>query len=102
MGKKLFWTKDIFDKEMSITNEQNEIGKINWNNFFSYEAIATFKGRGYILNRNIFLSKSDVLDINTRTTLGSIMVSIFNPKSTVVINRKCFTFEMRFHAFPIN
>ena len=94
MGKKLFWTKNIFEKEMSITSEQSEIGKINWNSFLSYEAVATFQGHGFILNRNFFLFKSDVLDINTRAMLGSIMVSVFNPRSTVVINRKCFTLEI--------
>ena len=94
MGKKLFWTKNMLDKEMSITNEQSEIGKINWSNFLSSEAVATFQGHGFILNRNFFLLKSDVLDINTRAVLGSIVMSIFNPRNTVVINRKCFILEI--------
>lgn len=93
--EKLLWSKGIFKNKLVITRGSEQIGLISWNNFFSSNAIATLNGRGFILNRDYFLSKLDIQDANNQDVLGSIMINMFNPRSDLVINRKRFELEIK-------
>jgi hypothetical protein len=93
--EKLLWSKGIFKNKLVITRGSEQIGLISWNNFFSSNAIATLNGRGFILNRDYFLSKLEIQDANNQDVLGSIMINMFNPRSDLVINRKRFELEIK-------
>jgi hypothetical protein len=93
--EKLLWSKGIFKNKLVITRANEQIGVIRWNSFFSSNAIATLNGRGFILNRDYFLSKIEIQDANNQAVLGSIMINLFNPRSDLVINRKRFELEIR-------
>ncbi len=93
--EKLLWSKGIFKNKLVITRGTEQIGLISWNNFFSSNAIATLNGRGFILNRDYFLSKLEIQDANNQDVLGSIMINMFNPRSDLVINRKRFELEIK-------
>ena len=93
--EKLFWTKGIFKNQLQITRNSEQIGVIEWKNMFSSDAIATLKGRRFILNRDFFLSKLEISDANSQAFLASIMINLFNPKSDVIINGKRFELEIK-------
>jgi hypothetical protein len=93
--EKLLWSKGIFKNKLVITRGNEQIGVIRWNNFFSSGAIATLKGRGFILNRDYFLSKLEIEDANNHDVLGSIMINMFSLRGDLVINRKRFELEIK-------
>jgi len=93
--EKLLWSKGIFKNKLVITRGNEQIGVISWNNLFSSNAIATLNGRGFILNRDYFLSKLEVQDANSHDVLGSVMISMFSSNSDLVINRKRFELEIK-------
>ena len=93
--EKLFWTKGIFKNQLQITRNNEQIGTIQWANMFSSSALATLRGRRFILNRDFFLSKLEISDANNQAMLASIMVNLFNPKGDVIINGKRFELEIK-------
>lgn len=93
--EKLLWSKGIFKNKLVIIRGNEQIGVIRWNNFLGSNAIATLNGRGFILNRDYFLSKLEIQDANNQAVLGSIMINMFNPRSDLVINRKRFELEIK-------
>ncbi|WP_299579046.1 hypothetical protein [uncultured Sunxiuqinia sp.] len=93
--EKLYWTKGIFKNQLHLTRNNEQIGLIEWKNMFSSEALATMKGKRFILNRDFFLSKLEISDTNNRAPLASIMINLFHPKSDVVINGKRFELEIK-------
>ncbi len=93
--EKLFWTKGIFKNQLQITRNNEIIGSIEWKNMFSSEALATLKGRRFILNRDFFLSKLEIADANNQAPLVQIMINLFNPKSDLIINGKRFELEIK-------
>ena len=93
--EKLLWTKGVFKNQLQITRNEEQIGAIEWKSMFSSEALATLKGRRFILNRDFFLSKLEISDANNQSLLASIMINLFNPKSDVVINGKRFELEIK-------
>ncbi len=93
--EKLYWTKGIFRNQLQITRNNEQIGEIAWKNMFSSDALATLKGRRFILNRDFFLSRLEIFDTNNQTPLASIMINLFRPKSNVVINGKRFELEIK-------
>ncbi len=93
--EKLFWTKGIFKNKLSITRNNEQIGNIEWKNMVSSDAVATLKGRRFILHRDFFLSRLEISDANNQTSLGSIMINLFHPKSDVIINGKRFELEIK-------
>lgn len=93
--EKLLWTKGIFKNQLQITRNKEQIGTIDWKNMFSSDALATLKGRRFILNRDFFLSKLEIFDANNQAPLASIMINLFNPKSDVIINGKRFELEIK-------
>ncbi|KOH43993.1 hypothetical protein [Sunxiuqinia dokdonensis] len=93
--EKLYWTKGVFKNQLQITRNNEQIGEIEWKNMFSSDALATLKGRRFILNRDFFLSRLEIFDTNNQAPLASIMINLFNPKSDVVINGKRFELEIK-------
>ncbi len=93
--EKLYWTKGIFKNQLQIKRNNEQIGEIIWKNMFSSDALATLKGRRFILNRDFFLSRLEIFDTNNLTPLASIMINLFSPKSDVVINGKRFELEIK-------
>ncbi len=93
--EKLFWTKGIFKNKLSISRSTEQIGQIEWKNMVSSDAVATLKGRRFLLSREFFLSKLEIADANNEAVLGTIMINLFNPKSDVVINGKRFELEIK-------
>ena len=93
--EKLFWAKGIFKHELQINRNSEQIGTIVWKNAFSSEAVATLKGRRFLLNRDFFLSKLEIADAHNQEPLASIMINLFNPRSDVVINGKRFELEIK-------
>lgn len=93
--EKLYWTKGIFKNQLQIRRNNEQIGEIVWKNMFSSDALATLKGRRFILNRDFFLSRLEIFDTNNLTPLASIMINLFSPKSDVVINGKRFELEIK-------
>lgn len=93
--EKLYWTKGIFKNQLQITRNNEQIGEIEWKNMFSSDALATLKGRRFILNRDFFLSRLEIFDTNNQAPLASIMINLFSPKSDVVINGKRFELEIK-------
>ncbi|WP_339740882.1 hypothetical protein [uncultured Sunxiuqinia sp.] len=93
--EKLYWTKGIFKNQLQIKRNNEQIGEIVWKNMFSSDALATLKGRRFILNRDFFLSRLEIFDTNNLTPLASIMINLFSPKSDVVINGKRFELEIK-------
>jgi hypothetical protein len=93
--ERLLWSKRIFTNKLIITRGNEQIGVISWNNFFSSNAIATLNGRGFILNRDYFLSKLEIQDANSHDVLGTVMINMFSFNSDLVINRKRFELEIK-------
>lgn len=93
--EKLRWTKDIFGSKLELSQGNDVIGKIQWNNMLSAKAQAMINGKLFTLNRDAFLSKLEISDANDQSILGSVMVNLFNPRSDVVINGKRFELEIQ-------
>lgn len=93
--EKLFWSKGILKNKLLITRNAEQIGTIEWKNMFSSNALATIKGRRFLLNRDFFLSKLEIIDANNQALLTSIMINLFNPKSDLVFNGKRFELEIK-------
>ncbi len=93
--EKLIWSKGVFKNKLVITRNNDQIGVIDWNNMFSSNALATLNGRRFILNRDFFLSKLEILDANNQALLGSVMINLFNTKSDLVLNGKRFELEIK-------
>ncbi|GAB1450559.1 hypothetical protein MASR2M47_06150 [Draconibacterium sp.] len=93
--EKLKWTKDIFGSKLELSQGNERIGKIQWENMVSAKAQAMINGKLFMLNREMFLSKMEIYDANDQSLLGSVMVNMFNPRSDVVINGKRFELEIK-------
>ena len=91
---KLQWTKDVFGAKLEIRRGAGLIGKIQWENMLSSKAQAMINGKLFALNREFFLSKLEIYDANDQSLLGMVMINIFNPRSNVIINGKCFELEI--------
>ena len=93
--EKLKWTKDIFGSKLELSQGNEQIGKIQWENMISSKAQAMINGKLFILNREFFLSKLEIYDANDQSLLGTVMINLFNPRSDVVINGKRFELEIQ-------
>lgn len=92
---KLHWIKDIFGSKLELREDRNLIGNIRWGNMLSSRAQAMINGKLFVLNREFFLSKLEIYDANDQSLLGTVMINLFNPRSDVVINGKCFGLEIQ-------
>ncbi len=92
---RLVWSKGLFKNKLTITRRGEQIGVIDWNNFFSSEALAMLNGRRFLLNRDFFVSKLEISDVTSQAVLASVMVNVFNPKSDLVLNGKRFELEIK-------
>ena len=95
MMEKLIWSKGVFKSKLVITRNNEQIGVIDWNNLFGSTALATFNGKRFVLNRDFFLSKLEILDGNNQAFLGSVMINLFNPKCDLILNGKRFELEIK-------
>ena len=91
---KLQWTKDVFGSKLEIRRGAELIGNIHWENMVSSKAQAMINGKLFTLNREFFLSKLEIYDANDQSLLGMVMINLFNPRSNVIINGKCFELEI--------
>ncbi|WP_163710422.1 hypothetical protein [Mangrovibacterium lignilyticum] len=92
---RLVWSKGLFKNKLTITRNGDQIGVIDWNNFFSSDALATINGRRFVLSRDFFLSKLEISDATNQAHLATIMINLFNPKSDLVLNGKRFELEIK-------
>jgi hypothetical protein len=92
---KLYWTKGLFKTKLTVTRGNEQVGVIDWNNFFSSDALATINGHRFLLNRDFFLSKLEISDATNQALLATIMINLFNPKSDLVLNGKRFELEIK-------
>lgn len=95
MMEKLRWSKDIFGSKLEISQGEEQVGRINWENMVSSKAQAMINGKFFTLNREFFLSKMEIYDGNSQSLLGTVMVNVFNPRSDVLINGKRFELEIK-------
>lgn len=91
---KLQWSKEVFGSKLEIRRGAELIGKIQWENMLSSKAQAMINGKLFTLNREYFLSKLEIYDANDQSLLGMVMINLFNPRSNVIINGKCFELEI--------
>ena len=91
---KLQWTKDVFGSKLEIRRGVELMGRIQWENMLSSKAQAMINGKLFMLNREFFLSKLEIYDANDQSLLGMVMINLFNPRSSVIINGKCFELEI--------
>jgi len=89
------WSKGIFGKQLQIMHGTEQIGSVVWESLIGAKAHGRIKGRQFILNREFFLSKLEIYDANNQALLGTIMISLFNPKSDIIINGKRFELEIK-------
>lgn len=92
---KLYWSKGLFRNRLTITRGNDQVGVIDWNNFFSSDALATINGHRFLLNRDFFLSKLEISDATNQALLATIMINLFNPKGDLVLNGKRFELEIK-------
>lgn len=90
----LQWTKDVFGSKLDIRRGGELIGKIQWENMLSSKAQAMINGKLFSLTREFFLLKLEIYDANDQSLLGMVMINLFNPRSNVIINGKCFELEI--------
>lgn len=91
---KLQWTKEVFGSKLEIRRGSELLGNIHWENMLSSKAQAMINGKLFVLNREFFLSKLEIYDSNDQSLLGMVMINLFNPRSNVIINGKCFELEI--------
>lgn len=89
------WSKGIFGKHLQIMHRNEQIGWVVWESLVGAKAHGSIKGRRFTLNREFFLSKLEIYDANNQALLGTIMISLFNPKSDIIINGKRFELEIK-------
>lgn len=89
------WSKGLLKNHMEITHGTDLIGSIVWESLVGSKAHGLIKGRRFILNRDFFLSKLEIYDANNQALLGTIMISLFNPRSEIIINGKRFELEVK-------
>ncbi len=92
--EKLHWSKEVFGSKLELTQGNDLVGKIQWENMVSSRAQAMINGKLFMLNREFFLSKLEIYDANDQSLLGTVMINIFNPRSDVVLNGKRFELEI--------
>ncbi len=92
---KLYWSKGLFKKRLTVTRGNEQVGVIDWANFFSSEAMATINGHRFLLNRDFFLSKLEISDATNQALLATIMINLLNPKGDLVLNGKRFELEIK-------
>jgi len=93
--EKLFWIKEIFGSKLEIHQGSERVGAIRWHNMFSSKASADFNGRNFTLKRDFVNSKIEIRDARMDSLLSEVSVSLFNPRSEVVINGKRFELEIK-------
>jgi hypothetical protein len=89
------WSKGILKNQLEILHGSEQIGSIVWESLVGSKAHAIIKGRRFILYRDFFLSKLEIFDGAKEELLGTIMINLFNPRSTIVINGKQFELEVK-------
>jgi len=92
---KLVWNKDIFGSKLYIFHGTENVGFIRWQNMFSGKARAEFNGRIFFLKREIFNSRIEIYDSDAKSLLAHVIVSIFNPRTDVIVNGKRFELEIK-------
>jgi len=92
---RLVWSKGLFKSKLTITRNLEQIGVINWNSLFGSDAIATLKGRRFMLSRDFFLSKLEIYDATNQALLATIMINLFNPRADLILNGKRFELEIK-------
>lgn len=93
--EKLVWNKDIFGSKLEILQGNERVGFIQWQNMFGGKARAEFNGRVFYLRREIFNSRIEIYDSDDKSMLANVMVSIFNPRTDVIVNGKRFELEIK-------
>ena len=93
--EKLQWNKKIFGSELVINRGNEPIGSIRLQHMMSGKAHATFNGKQFYLNRELFSSRIEILDGKDLAPLGRITVNPFSPMTEIIINGKRFELEMR-------
>ena len=93
--ERYFWSKGVLKNNLEIVHGSELIGSIVWESLVGSKAHGMLNNRRFILNREFFLSKLEIYDANTEALLGTIMVSLFNPRSEIVINGKRFELEVK-------
>jgi hypothetical protein len=93
--ERYFWSKGVLKNNLEIVHGSELIGSIVWESLVGSKAHGMLNNRQFILNREFFLSKLEIYDANTEALLGTIMVSLFNPRSEIVINGKRFELEVK-------
>lgn len=91
----LYWSKQLFGNKLLLKRGQEQIGIIVWDNFFSSQAHATINGHRFLLKRDLLHSKLEILDVSNQLLLGSVIISLLNPRSDVIINGKRFELEIK-------
>jgi len=92
---RLVWSKGLLKSRLTIARNGEQIGVIDWNSFFSSDALATINGRRFLLSRDFFLSKLEISDATNQAPLATIMINLFSPKSDLVLNGKRFELEIK-------
>ncbi len=93
--EKLVWIKDLSGSKVDILLGNEKIGYIQGQNLLSSKARAVFNRKNFFLKRDILLSKFEIYDCLDQALLASVVISLFNPKSDVIINGKRFELEIK-------
>ncbi len=93
--EKLVWTKDVFGSKLQILLGKESVGTIQWQNLFSGKAQALFNGKVFFLKRDFLSSRIEIYDGKDQSLLACTLVSVFNPRSNVIINGKQFELEIK-------
>ncbi|MFV0377297.1 MAG: hypothetical protein ACK5JD_08360 [Mangrovibacterium sp.] len=92
---RLLWSKGLLKSTLTVTRNAEQIGAIRWNGLLSSDAIATLKGRRFVLRREFFLSKLELYDATNQSLMASMMINLFNPRTDLILNGKRFELEIK-------
>lgn len=92
---RLLWSKGLLKSTLTVTRNAEQIGAIRWNGLLSSDAIATLKGRRFVLRREFFLSKLELYDTTNQSLMASMMINLFNPRTDLILNGKRFELEIK-------
>jgi hypothetical protein len=89
------WSKGILKNNLEIKQGNEQIGSVVWESLIGAKAVGIIRNHRFVLTRDFFLSRLQIYDDKTGALLGTIMVSLFNPRSEIVINGKRFELEVK-------
>lgn len=92
---RLIWSKGLLKNRLTIARGTERVGIIDWNSLLSNEALATLRGRRFLLSRDFFLSKLEIYDANNQALLATIMINLLDPKGDLILNGKRFELEIK-------